>query len=96
MGGWAGLGREDKSEVHDLNNSQATASAAQPGEAPIKRGPTVPPAVRIPAGPDRAPEGPWGRRRVPCGSMTQLRTDTGSLTDSNNDPNIEVRPNRQE
>ena len=33
----------------------------------MKRGPTVPPAVRRggPSGPDGVPEGPWGRRRGP-------------------------------
>ena len=48
----------------------------------MKRGPTVPPAVRRgPVGSRRAPEGPWGRGRVPYGSVHQSCTDTGQLSD---------------
>ena len=44
----------------------------------MKRGPTVPPAVRRgPSGPDGAQEGPWGRRKVPYGSVHESCTDTG-------------------
>ena len=33
------------------------------------------------SGPDRAPEGPWGRRRVPYRSIHQLCTNTGQSSD---------------
>ena len=48
----------------------------------MKRGPTVPPAVRRgPLGPNGALEGPWGRRRVPYGSVHQSCTNTGQSSD---------------
>ena len=52
----------------------------------MKRGPTVPPAVRRgPSGPDGAPEGPWGRRGVPRGSEHQSCTNTGQSSDPSDD-----------
>ena len=38
-----------------------------------------------PLGPDGAPEGPWGRRRVPYGSVHQLCTNTGQSSDPSGD-----------
>ena len=37
-----------------------------------------------PSGPDRAPEGPWGCRRVPYGSVHQSCINTGQLSDPSN------------
>ena len=48
----------------------------------MKRGPTVPPAVRRgPVGSRRGPESPWGRRGMPRGSVHKLCTDTGQSSD---------------
>ena len=44
----------------------------------MKRGPTVPPAVRRgPVGSRWGLEGPWGRRRVPYGSLHHSFINTG-------------------